>query len=172
MKEIIMYMVIDTKNNSRYLLLDANDLTTAKALAVEIRGRRSEDRYVLKQYDHHQLVRNELLKHGETSKDFPRKRPVPKGMNSCQRCSGSGSFPRPGMDCYNCGGKGYMSSGQSKACGEAANLYWARTIKADMKADPKADDVTADMDMVDPFEHVRYKNKKKLQTRAEKLLKS
>ena len=43
MKEIIMYMVIDTKNNSRYLLLDANDLTTAKALAVEIRGKRSAD---------------------------------------------------------------------------------------------------------------------------------
>jgi hypothetical protein len=63
-----------------------------------------------------------------------------------------------------------MSSGESKACGEAANLYWANTIKADLKADPKADDVTADM--IDPFEHVRYKNKKELQTRAEKLLKS
>ena len=128
-----MYMVIDTKNNSRYLLLDANDLTTAKALAVEIRGKRSADRYVLKQYDHHQLVRNELLKHGQTSRDFPEKRPVPKGMNSCQRCSGRGSFPRPGMTCYNCGGEGYMSSAQSKACGEAASMYHATAIKADMK---------------------------------------
>jgi hypothetical protein len=133
MKEIIMYMVIDTKNNSRYLLLDANDLTTAKALAIEIRGKRSADRYVLKEYDHHQLVRNELAKHGENSRDFPGKRPVPKGMNSCRRCNGSGNFPRPGMTCYNCGGKGHMTSTQSKACGEAADMYHAATIKADMK---------------------------------------
>ena len=129
-----MYMVIDTKNNSRYLLLDANDLTTAKALAIEIRGKRSADRYVLKEYDHHQLVRNELSKHGQTSRDFPSKRPVPEGNHSCQRCSGTGNFPRPSMTCYNCGGKGYMTPEASKKCGEVADLYHAATIKAEFAA--------------------------------------
>ena len=140
-----MFMVIDTKTNTRHLLLDAPDMTTAKVQAVEIRGKRPASRYVLRQYDHHQLVRNELSKHGQTSRDFPSKRPVPEGNHSCQRCSGTGNFPRPGMDCYNCGGKGYMTPEASKECGEAADLYHATAIKADLKVD---DDVTADMQTI------------------------